>query len=121
MNPFQWITLSALALLMLRDGAGLLFRVPSFRRDRLLRWLVWAAAFVAIYNPALTSEAANAIGIQRGTDLVLYLFVLAFLGTAFYFYAQYTRLHRQLTDVVRHLAIQEARQEAQAPTNPDRS
>ena len=121
MNPFQWITLSALALLMLRDGAGLLLRVPSFRRDRLIRWLVWAAAFVAIYNPALTSEAANAIGIQRGTDLVLYLFVLAFLGTAFYFYAQYTRLHRQLTDVVRHLAIQEARQEAQAPTNPDRS
>ena len=121
MNLFQWITLSALGLLLVRDGVGLLFRAPSFRRDRLVRWVVWGAAFAAIYNPALTSEAANAIGIQRGTDLVLYLFVLAFLGTAFYLYAQYTRVHRQLTDVVRHIAIQEAaRQPGQAgPAGPD--
>lgn len=109
MNPFQWITLPVLALLLLRDGLGLLFRRPSFRRDRLIRWLVWAAAFVAILNPDLTVVAANAIGIQRGTDLVLYSFVFAFLGTTFFFYTQYMRLHRQLTDVVRHIAIQEAR------------
>lgn len=112
MNAFQWITLSALGLLLLRDGIGLLFRPPTFRRDRLVRWVIWAAAFAAIANPDITVVVANAIGIQRGTDLVLYVFVLAFLGTAFYFYAQYTRLHRQLTEVVRHIAIQEARKEA---------
>lgn len=112
LNLFQWITLPVLALLMLRDGIALLFRVPSFRRDRLVRWLVWAAAFAAIVNPALTSQLANAIGIQRGTDLVLYTFVLAFLGVTFHFYTQHTRLHRQLTEVVRHVAIQEARKEA---------
>lgn len=109
MNAFQWITLPMLGLLLVRDGLALVARRPSFRRDRLVRWAVWAAALVAIANPELTSWAANAIGIQRGTDLVLYLFVLAFLGTAFYFYSQSVRLHRQLTDVVRHLAIREAR------------
>jgi hypothetical protein len=110
-NTFQWITLSVLGLLMLRDGLGLLFRAPTFRRDRLVRWLVWAAAFTAIANPQITSEVANAIGINRGTDLVLYVFVLAFMGTSFYFYSQHTRLHRQLTDVVRHIAIREAQKE----------
>lgn len=112
MNLFQWLTLPVLGLLLLKDGVGLLFGRPTFRRDRLIRWLVWGGAFAAIMNPGLTSQAANAIGIQRGTDLVLYLFVLAFLGTAFYFYSQSVRLHRQLTDVVRHLAIQEARRES---------
>lgn len=117
MTLFQWLTLPVLGLLLLRDGYALLARHPSFRRDRLLRWLVWAAAFAAIANPELTSDVARAIGIQRGADLVLYLFVLAFLGTAFYFYSQNVRLHRQLTDVVRHIAIQEARKET--PPAPD--
>lgn len=118
MNAFQGITLTVLAVLLLRDSLWLLFRSPAFRRDRFVRWLVWAAAFATIANPGLTVVVANAIGIQRGTDLVLYLFVLAFLGTAFYFYAQYTRLHRQFTDVVRHIAIQEARKQPAPPPPP---
>jgi hypothetical protein len=117
---FQWITLPILGLLLLRETYAILARHPSFRKDRLLRWAVWTAAFAAIANPALTSEVANAIGIQRGADLVLYLFVLAFLGTAFYFYSQYVRLHRQLTDVVRHIAIQEARKDAPPAPEPER-
>jgi hypothetical protein len=116
---FQWITLPVLGLLLLKDTYALLFRHPSFRRDRLVRVAVWAAAFAAIAVPELTSQVANAIGIQRGADLVLYLFVLAFLGTAFYFYSQNVRLQRQLTDVVRHIAIQEARKEAPAAPRPD--
>lgn len=118
MTLFQWITLPILGLLLLRDTYALLARHPRFRKDRLVRWAVWAAALAAIANPSITSEIAQAIGIQRGADLVLYLFVLAFLGTAFYFYSQYVRLHRQLTDVVRHIAIQEARKEA--PPEPER-
>src|SRR5262249_20848691 len=51
LNAFQWITLPILGLLLLRDGAALLLRRPRFRRDRLLRWLVWAAAFAAIIDP----------------------------------------------------------------------
>jgi hypothetical protein len=115
MNPFQWMTLPILALLSVRDGAALFFRQPRFRRDRFVRGLVWIAAFVAIANPELTSQVARAIGIQRGTDLVLYVFVLAFLGTALYFYGQNLRIQRQITDVVRHIAIQEARKQSLPP------
>lgn len=112
---FQWITLPVLALLFLRDGAGLLLHQPRFRRDRVIRWLVWTAAFTAIADPALTSDVANAIGIQRGTDLVLYIFVLSFMGTAFFFYAENLRLNRQLTDIVRHIAVKEAQKEPEPP------
>jgi hypothetical protein len=81
----------------------------------LLRWLIWAAAFIAISYPDLTSDVANIIGIHRGTDLVLYIFVFSFLGTTFYFYAENLRLRRQLTHIVRHIAIQEAKRESEAP------
>ena len=120
LNLFQWLTLPVLLLLLVRDGVGLFARRPVFRKDRLIRFVVWAAAFAAIFNPSLASEVAGAIGIGRGTDLVLYLFVLAFLGTAFYFYSQNVRLHRQLTDIVRHIAINEARKDAPPATPADR-
>jgi hypothetical protein len=115
-NLFQWITLPVLALLFIRDGIGLLFRQPRFRRDRLVRWLVWAAAFTTIANPLLTWYLAREIGIDRGTDLVLYIFVLSFLGTTFYFYAENLRLHRQLTTIIRHIAIQEAKKDTEQAT-----
>jgi small membrane protein len=115
-NLFQWITLPVLALLCLRDCYALFFRHPRFRRDRLLRWLVWTAAFTTIANPLLTWYLAKNIGIDRGTDLVLYIFVLSFLGTSFYFYAENLRLHRQLTTIIRHIAMQEAKKEPEQAT-----
>ena len=107
MNLFQWVTLPPLVVLLvvelitiLRRGGGIL---------SLVRALVWLAAALAIAHPEFTSEVASFVGIQRGTDLVLYVFVLAFLGTTFYFYAAQTRLRRELTEMVRHVAIKEAR------------
>jgi hypothetical protein len=108
MTLFQWLSLSSL-------GGLLLWEMVSFLRGRvsrkpwLVRCVVWVAAAVAIARPGLTQEVAVAVGINRGTDLVLYLFVLAFLVTAFYLYSRSVRLQRQLTEVVRHVAITEAR------------
>jgi len=109
MNLFQTLTLPILAAALFADIVGLV-RKPAGRRLRLLRAAVWAVAAVAIVHPEFLQTAANQIGIGRGADLVLYLFVLAFLGVSFYFYSRYLRLQGQLTDVVRYLAIQNARQ-----------
>lgn len=114
MNLFQWITLPLLGVLFLWEVRNVLFRRPSFRLDRLIRCVVWAGAFVAIADPNLTVTVANFVGINRGTDLVLYAFVLAFLGVSFYFYSRSLRLERQVTDLVRHLAIAEARRGPQS-------
>jgi hypothetical protein len=108
MNLFQWLSLAFL-------GGLLLWDLVSFARGRVLRgpWFVrccvWVAAMVAIARPDLTQDVAMALGITTGANLVMYLFVLAFLATAFYFYSRYVQLQRQLTEVVRHVAINEAR------------
>lgn len=117
MTVFQWITLSFLGLLILLELVG---KVRG-RRGGLV-WLVrlalWTAAAIGIYRPEWVSLVAAMLGIQRGADLVTYTVALTFLATTFYFYARYTELQRQLTQVVRHIAIQEAKRGQPSSTPP---
>ena len=108
MNTFQWIALPVLAFLFAID-LGRLIRHPFGRLDRLVRCLTWLAAGLAIYRPDWTTRVARAIGIESGAHLVLYASVLGFLGVAFFLYARTVRLERQITDLVRHIAITNAR------------
>jgi hypothetical protein len=112
MNLFQWLTLSVLAALLLVELQGLLRKTGGLKL-RLFRCAAWTAAVLAIVDPGLLQTIANGIGIGRGADLVLYLGVLAFLGASFYFYSRYVRLQRQVTDIMRHLAIQNAQRGGQ--------
>jgi hypothetical protein len=108
MNLFQWITLPLLTGLMAVELAAL-WRGRSRRTMGLFRCLAWLAAALAIAHPEWTTDAANLLGVHRGTDLVLYFFAMGFLGTTLYFYASQVRLRRELTEMVRHVAIREAR------------
>jgi small membrane protein len=114
MNLFQGLSLSFLALVML-------WEIRSYRRSTLprgfilARWLVWLLAALAISDPNLLQYVANFIGIGRGADVVLYCFALLFLVVSFYFYARYVRLQRQVTRIIRHLAIEEAQRGECAP------
>jgi len=106
MNAFQWVSLSLLLILLLRDLA-LVRRGSLSRGGWLFRSLVWLLAGAAIAEPMLPQMVATALGIGRAADLVAYIFILAFLMTSFYFYSRCVRLQRQITAVVRHLAIQQ--------------
>jgi hypothetical protein len=118
-TPFQWIAVPALTLVLLWELAGWL-RTPSWRSQRVLRMLIWLSAALAIADPDLTQRLATAVGITRGADLVFYLFVLLFIVVSFYFYARHIRTQRLLTELVRHLAIQEARRGG-SPEAPGRN
>ncbi len=108
MNTFQFLGLGFLAVVAMRTVVGM-SRVAGSRRGGMLRMLIVAAAAVAIAEPSAVQRLANAMGIGRGADVVLYSFALAFLATTFYFYARYLRLQQQVTELVRHVAISEAR------------
>ncbi|MFO0970286.1 MAG: DUF2304 domain-containing protein [Gemmataceae bacterium] len=108
MNPFQWIAVPILFLILLFEVFNFLRR-PGQRVQRFFRCLVWTAAAVTIAHPDYLQTLATSVGITRGADLVFYVFVLVFIVVSFYFYARYLRMERQLTQVVRHLAIHEAR------------
>jgi small membrane protein len=108
MNLFQWLTISVLAAVLLAESIGLA-RKSTGRGLRLIRISIWAAAAAAIGDPEFPQAVATYVGIARGADFVLYVGLLASLATFFYFYSRYLRLQGQLADVVRHLAIQNAR------------
>lgn len=118
-NLFQWLTIPPLAALLLADVVAFA-RGRETRGTRAFRALVWTVAALAIAHPEYTSYAARAFGIDRGTDLVLYLFALAFLGASFFFYGRAVSLQHQLTEVVRHLAIRDCRRGGDCPPAPGR-
>jgi hypothetical protein len=108
MNLFQWLALGFLFALLLWELLSPWWKTVR-QGVRLFRCLILLSAAVAIAFPSLIQQLATAIGIGRGADLVLYLFILAFLAVSFYLYARHVQLQRQLTQIVRHLAIKEAR------------
>jgi small membrane protein len=111
LTVFQLLAVVLLGGLLLRDlwrwsRSGLSAPV------RVLRCAAWVGAAVAITIPNIVQKVAEALGIGRGADVVLYLFVLAFLWSSFFFYSRCLRLEREITELTRHIAIRDA---ARAP------
>lgn len=69
--------------------------------------LVWMLAGILVLSPGLTAVVAGIFGIGRGTDLVLYVFIiLAFLYAMFTYY-RLCDIRKDITLIVRHIAITE--------------
>lgn len=62
-------------------------------------------AGVAVVFPDLTQTAANLVGVGRGTDLVLYVSVVAIMFVLVHYYTKFVELQRKLTDMTREVAI----------------
>lgn len=69
---------------------------------------------VAVAFPDTTVWAAHLVGVQRGTDLVLYAFVMMFLFTTLANYQRLHHLENQLIQLTRELALQESTRELAA-------
>jgi hypothetical protein len=115
MNLFQWLTISVLCVLLLWELKARRRRIPA-TSIWLLRFAIWLAAGLAIAFPEKTNDIARSIGIGRGADVVMYCFVLAFLFTSFYFYSRMVHLQREVTLLVRHLALREAQRGSEKAT-----
>src|SRR4051794_11652771 len=62
----------------------------------------------AVLRPDDVTVVAHWLGVGRGTDLLLYLLVLAFLLGMLNFYLRFQGVDRRLTDLARSLAVREA-------------
>ncbi len=107
MNLFQVIALFLLALLLAITVASTI-RGRATRREGVAWVLVWLAAGVAIAWPNVTTKVAHLLGIRRGADLVLYCAVVVMLVGFLMVFVRLRRLQRELTLIVRHLAIRNA-------------
>lgn len=107
MSPFQIVLIVAL-------GGMAAFVIQATIRQRLGRpaGLIWTVillgGILASIDPDGTTRVARQLGISRGTDLILYLLVLAVLQGFLIFYLRLRRVRRELTILVRRLAILEA-------------
>ncbi|MFQ5350522.1 MAG: DUF2304 family protein [Thermoanaerobaculia bacterium] len=104
MSIFQILGLSFLALLIALALAAASRRQIS-QRAAVLWILLWAAAAAAILEPELTMVVANALGIDRGADLVFYCAILGMFTGFFIVFGRLRRLDRHLTRLVRKVAI----------------
>lgn len=66
---------------------------------------IWTGGAAAIAYPPITSLAAKAFGITRGTDFVLYVVSLGLLVFLRVFYNRYRRLENMVTQLAREMAI----------------
>lgn len=116
MTSFQWI---AFVVLGVSFAITLLLTIRRQLAPRMgFAWgLLWIAAAIAIARPELTATVARLLGIGRGTDLVLYIAILAMVFGFFAGYVRMRRLESDLTTIVRELAIRSAK-EPDGPVTP---
>lgn len=98
--------------------AVMAFRGSASARSRLL-WrgygvLVAAAAAVAVLFPDALTQVAQAVGVRRGADLVLYLGAVSFLFVSATVFRRLGQLEQRYVELVRELAVREP----QAPQEP---
>ncbi len=102
--PSQWVLLIALlgiALYLLRAKPT----AKSQAIRRLVLILALAGGVVLVLVPDLLFNTAGLLGIKEGSDLLLYLFIVAMM---FYVVHQYRRLlwfDKMTTDLAREIAL----------------
>jgi hypothetical protein len=62
----------------------------------------------SVWNPSSTTAVANALGVGRGADLLIYLSVVVSTALLLLLYIQLRRQMILITNLARHIAIQEA-------------
>lgn len=86
----------------------------SLAVKRILMFLFVAAAVLAIIFPEWLTAVAQFVGVGRGTDLLLYLFIIATLLYAVASERKRARSEAKLTDLSRAVALLEARLAAES-------
>src|SRR5690606_32487631 len=72
-------------------------------------WMcLWLAAGAALYEPNLTRDIAQSVGIRRGADLISYLTTLSLLGVVFLMSVRLRRFEGYITQLTRELALTRA-------------
>lgn len=110
MTRFQILLVVLFGGAALLSAAGVVF--SQSRKTAILMLIVSLGACAASIWPDATTKIAHWVGIKRGTDLILYCAVVVMMMGFFMFYIRLRQLRRELTHVVRHVAILEANERA---------
>jgi len=116
MRPSQ-ILLDTFLLLALLATIGK-YRDRRISRIEAFLWSsIWITALVFVTLPETTAMLARALRIGRGVDVVIYLSVPFGFYLMLRLYEKIDRLNRDLTEIVRHLALRDRSGSAKRPGN----
>lgn len=101
-------------LLLRRPGLG-----SQTAARRIVGALIVLGGITAVLFPLSVTHVANAVGVGRGTDLVLYVSVMVYLFVAVSLYQRVHDLDRQITELTRQLALLTARRTESEPRQED--
>jgi len=87
-------------VLLLRSGGA---RQQALRRVVMLLFILAAAS--SVFFPQAWTWLANALGIGRGADLLLYLLVLVFFGYVTNTVRRFRQMESSITELARQLAL----------------
>ncbi|WP_439901630.1 DUF2304 domain-containing protein [Microbacterium azadirachtae] len=106
-------------LILLRPGGSA--RNQAIRTITLILLLV--AAVFAVLFPSLIDELARSVGVGRGTDLLLYAFIIVFVGNSLTAVRRRRAQDEQITQLARQIALRapERAQDAQDARSTERS
>ena len=107
------VVVAVVARLFRSNGA----RAQAIRRLGLLMFASFAV--VSILIPDVWNRIARIVGVGRGTDMVLYALVVAFLSFTVTTYLRFRELETRYTRLARRLALDEA--ERDFPPGQDRA
>ncbi|NAZ86051.1 DUF2304 domain-containing protein [Kineococcus indalonis] len=101
------VAFAVIGTLLVRDATDV--RHQAVRRILIVLFGLFAA--VSVLVPGSVSWVAERLGVGRGTDLVLYGTVVAFLGFVAASYRRMRALESRLVELTRRLALDEARED----------
>jgi hypothetical protein len=81
---------------------------PHLAARRLLLLAFAAGAALSVIYPGTWNRAAKFVGVGRGTDLLLYCLIVAFLGFVVTTYIRFREVEERMTMLARRLALDEA-------------
>jgi len=108
------VLIQVLLILVVVLVAARLFRSRGARSQALRRLgllLFAAGAVLSILFPNVWNRIATVAGVSRGTDMVLYALVVAFLSFTVTTYLRFRDLETRYTRLARRLALDEAQRD----------
>ena len=100
------LLLAVVALMVLFVRSSGAVYVQASKRIALVLFAI--ANVYAVMRPDDVTAVARVLGVGRGTDLVLYALVVAFMAGMFSFYQRFRVVDRRYTELARTVAIREA-------------
>ena len=93
-------------------GVWVLFRKRKISVRAVWAWsALWSLGLAFVLFPDLASIVAQAVGVGRGVDVVVYAAIILLFYLVFRIYLRLDRMEREITVLVRQLSVEQAEEE----------